>query len=102
MTFNSKVLCPKFGHPTQTSVWTPYTNFGHLLQVKSLFLHGNNNFATIVNGQSVLKLFQLSNGNFFRSMSTANPVFSALWQNLELTTGCPNLGHTTLFDLIAV
>ena len=45
---NNSVVCPNSGHPVQTSSFTKY-NF---LQVK-------NNFATIVNGMSVLKVFSL-------------------------------------------
>ena len=47
-----RVVCPNFGHPALTSSFTKYK----FLQVK-------NSFATIVNGLSVLKLFQLSNGD---------------------------------------
>ena len=43
-----------FGRPAQT-----------LTQYK--FLHVKNNFATVVNDLSVLKLFQLSNGDLFFS-----------------------------------
>ena len=72
--------CPKFGHPVQCSdtlskVRTPCPKFGYPVQCSdTLFkvltftcqiLHAKNNFATIVNEQSVLKLFQLSNGDFF-------------------------------------
>ena len=42
-----RVVCPNFGHPAPTSSFTKYT----FLQVK-------NSFATIVNGLSLLKLFQ--------------------------------------------
>ena len=44
-----RVACHNFGHPAQTS----------------LFTKGKNNFATYVNDLSVLKLFQLSNGDIF-------------------------------------
>ena len=56
-----RVVCRNFGHPTLTPSFTKYTFF----QIK-------NSFATLVNELSVLKLFQLSNGDlFFRSMTTA-------------------------------
>ena len=45
-------MCPNFGHPALTSAFTKYK----LLEVK-------NSFATLVNVLSVLKLFQLSNGD---------------------------------------
>ena len=45
------VTYPNFGHPAQTWSFTKYCK-GHF-------------FATIANGLSVLKLFQLSNGNYF-------------------------------------
>ena len=47
-----RVVCPNFGHPALTPSFTKY----RFLQVK-------NSFATNVNGLSVLKLFQLSNGD---------------------------------------
>ena len=50
----TRVVCPIFGHPALTSSFTKY----NIIQVK-------NNFLTILNGPSVLKLFQLSNGDFF-------------------------------------
>ena len=43
-----------FGHTAKTSSFTKYD-----------FLHVKNNFAKIVDGLSVLKMFKLSNGNFF-------------------------------------
>ena len=49
-------MCPNFGHPALTPTFTKY-NF---LQVK-------NSFATLENELSVLKLFQLSNGNLLFS-----------------------------------
>ena len=49
---SARVECPNFGYPTLTSSFTKYK----FLQV--------NTFATIVNELSVLKLFQLSNGEF--------------------------------------
>ena len=50
-------MCPNFGHPALTSSFTKY----EFLQVK-------NSFATIVNGLSVLKLFQqgYEDGSFGR------------------------------------
>ena len=46
-----------------------YLNFGQpaltLSFTNLIFLQVNNSFATIVNGPSVLKLFQLSNGDIF-------------------------------------
>ena len=47
-----RVVCPNFGHPALTSLFIEWS----FLQVK-------NSFATIVNKLSVLKLFQLSNGD---------------------------------------
>ena len=47
-----RVACPNFGHPSFT---------------KYKFLQVKNSFATIVNGLSGLKLFQLSNGYLFFS-----------------------------------
>ena len=45
-------MCPNFGHPALTSSFTKY-----------IFLEVTNSFATLVNELSVLKLFQLSNGD---------------------------------------
>ena len=42
--------------------------------LKSEFVHGKNNFATIVNGLLVLKMFELSNSRLF---------FLACLQNLQ-------------------
>ena len=52
----SRVVCPYFGHPALTPSYTKYK----FLQVK-------NSFATLVNELSVLKLFQLSNGDLLFS-----------------------------------
>ena len=49
---SNRVVCPNFGHPALTPSFTKY----QFLQVK-------NRFATLVNELSVLKLFQLSNGD---------------------------------------
>ena len=49
-----KAVCPNFGHPALTSLFTKYE-----------LLHVKKSFATILNGLSVLKFFQLSNGDFF-------------------------------------
>ena len=46
------VVCPNFGHPALTSSFISYK-----------FLKVDNSFAKIVNGLSVLKSFQLSNGD---------------------------------------
>ena len=48
----SKVVCPNFGHPDLTLHFTRYK-----------FSHVQNSFATIENGLSVLKLFELSNSD---------------------------------------
>ena len=48
----NRVVFQNFGHPALISSFTKYT----FLQVK-------NSFAPIVNGMSVLNLFQLSNGD---------------------------------------
>ena len=45
---NGMVVCPKFGHPVQSSD----------------ICKGKNNFTKIVNVLLVLKLFQLTNGDF--------------------------------------
>ena len=50
---NARVVCPNFGPCPIT-----YTSF-----MKYKFLQVNNTFANIVNRLSVLKLFQLSNGD---------------------------------------
>ena len=50
------VVCPNFGHLALTSSWTKY----NVLQMK-------NSLAKIVNGLSVLKLIQLSNGDLLFS-----------------------------------
>ena len=49
-------MCPNFGHPALTALFTKYK----FLQVK-------NSFAIIVNGSSVFKLLQLSNGDLLFS-----------------------------------
>ena len=53
-----RVVWPNLGQSAQTSTFTKY----EFLQVK-------NNFATIVNELSVLKLFQLSNVDFLFSVA---------------------------------
>ena len=45
-------MCPNFGHPALTPSFTKYR-----------FFQAKNSIATLVNGLSVLKLFQLSNGD---------------------------------------
>ena len=50
--YNSRVVCPNFGHPVLTSSFTKYT-----------FFQVNIFFVTIVNRPLALKLFQLSNGD---------------------------------------
>ena len=50
-----RVVCPNFGHPALTFIHKIY------------FLKTKDSFATIVNGLSVLKLFQLSNGELLFS-----------------------------------
>ena len=49
----------------------------------------NKKFATILNGLSVLKLFQLFNGDFFCS----KPI--AFKKCVKVQAGCPKFGHTT-------
>ena len=61
-----RVVCPNFGHPALTPSFTKYK----FLQVK-------NSFATLVNELSVLKLFQLSNGDLLFSKHDIQPVQSA-------------------------
>ena len=51
-----RVVCPNFRHPALTPSFTKYK----FLQLKT-------SFATLVNGISVLKLFQLSNGDLLFS-----------------------------------
>ena len=53
---NNRVVCPNFGHPALTPSFTKYK----FLQVK-------NSFETLVNELSVLKVFQLSNGDLLFS-----------------------------------
>ena len=53
---STRVVCPNFGHPALTPSFTKY----RFLQVKK-------SFATLVNELSVLKLFQLSNGDLLFS-----------------------------------
>ena len=66
---NTRVACPNFGLPAQTSSFTKH----QVLQVK-------NNFATIVNELSVLKFFSYRMVIcYFRSIPTA----SAKCVNLE-------------------
>ena len=55
-------MCPNFGHPALTLSFTIF-NF---LQVKK-------SFATILNGLSVLKSFQLSNGDLLFSLHAYSP-----------------------------
>ena len=58
----NKVACSTFGHPAQTSFFKKYK----LIQVKK-------SFENIVNEISILKLFELSNGDFyFRSLPTVS------------------------------
>ena len=56
------VVCPKFGHLAQSLK----------VKKKSLFLHAKNNLTNIVNGTVSFELFQLSNGDFYSSMPTAD------------------------------
>ena len=60
----ARVVCPKFRHPAQT--FTCQVKI--IILARKIFF-----FSRIVNELLVLKLFQLSNGDFiFRSMSTAS------------------------------
>ena len=56
MVAKTRGVCPKFGHPGLTLLFTKF----RFMQVK-------NCFATIVNGLSVLKLLELSNGDLLFS-----------------------------------
>ena len=62
-----RIVFPNFGHPALTLSFTKYK----FLQVKNSF--------TTVNKLSFLKLFQLPDGDYFRSMPT-------------VSTKCVNLG----------
>ena len=59
--FKDRVVCPNFRHPALTHSFTKYNFF----QMK-------NSFATLVNELSVLKLFQLSNGDLLFSKHDYN------------------------------
>ena len=60
----SKKSTPCMGQHALSSI--PCPNFGHLpVESISVFLYKKNNFTTIVNGRSILKLFKLSNGDLF-------------------------------------
>ena len=48
----TRVVCPNFGHPAPTLSFTKYK-----------FMQAKYSFKTNVNGLSVFKLFQLSNGD---------------------------------------
>ena len=74
-----RVVCPNFVHPALTSLFTNYSFF----QVKY-------SFAYIVNGLSVLKLFQLSNGD-----SLFSEHLQSAW-NDEVWAVCTKLRNTTL------
>ena len=54
------------------------------------YLHGNNNFATIVNALSVLKLFQLSNGDFINFVASLQHLKTRCSLVILFT---PNLRH---------
>ena len=71
----SRVVCHNFEHPNLTSSFTKYK----ILKMK-------NSFANIVDGLSVLKLFQLSNGDF-RCLYTAS---KNLGQGVEVRTHYPS------------
>ena len=53
-----RLVCPNFGHPALT-----------LSLSKCKFFESENSFATIVNGLSILKLFQLLIGDLYFSFS---------------------------------
>ena len=69
-------------------------------QAKILILYKNNNFATIVNEWSVLKLFQLFHGDFIFSQHAYNMYKSCvqfvilIFQSQGMVS---KLGHATLF-----
>ena len=79
-----RVMCPNFGHPALTSSLPKYK----ILQTK-------NSFATIENGLSVLKLFQLSNGDVLFSYHADSiykvhePKMTKLGQGIEVRTHYP-------------
>ena len=67
------VVYPNFWHPALTSTFTKYK-----------FLQAKNCCATIVNGQSVLKLFQLSNGALIIFDKVLQPNMTKLRQGVEV------------------
>ena len=88
---------PKHDQSSVDEVRTPYPKFKHFsVKLKSEFLHGKSNVSTIVNEPSVIKLFQLSNGDFFGSMQTASmtAVFTVYYVILD---GLKNLLQAMLY-----
>ena len=77
-------MCPYFGHPALTSSFTEYE-----------FLEVKNNFATILTEVSVLKLFQLSNGDLLFSLhaysnyKVRKPKMTKLGQGVEVRAHYP-------------
>ena len=71
-----RVACSNFGHPAKTAEFTCQVN-----------IHKKNNFATIVNERSVLKMHSHGDFYFIRSMST------------NCYGRVSKLGHVTLFML---
>ena len=87
-------VCPNFGHPALTSSFTKYK-----------FLQMKNSFATIVNGLSVLKLFQLSNGDLCFSQHAYSICKERKTQNDEVRVWCQSQGalpYITLFICIHI
>ena len=63
------VVCPNFGHPVQKSVI--------YRQIKIIFFALESICANIVNKLLVLKLFQISNGDYSMPTAATYSVFSA-------------------------
>ena len=71
-----------------------------ICQIKIFIFARDRKFKKIVNGLLLLKLFQLSNGDFIifvaspkRQQTRVNCADSELW------AGCPNLGHIILIAI---
>ena len=110
----NRVVCPKFGPTVQNSDtlsknWTPGPKLEHPFQSSDIYLSTKNlNFCT---GKIILKTFCMNCWfcnfgssiewwfNCYHSTPTlaTNSVLSAWLKNSELSSGYPNLRHTTIW-----
>ena len=82
-------MCPNFGHPALTPSFTKYE-----------FVQMKNSFATLVKELSVLKLFQLSNGDLLFSKNDYSLYKARKPRMTKLGQGVGVRAHYPICDLL--